>query len=489
MVADRTRAALRLAAVMWMVACGTASAQTVLNPTMVEFEPSPDHAATSEDGQPIVESYSLRLFTSGATAPFQTVALGKPTPGTDGLIRVGFISLLTPMPEPGVPYEARVAALGPGGTASSETSNAFAFEPVSCTYALGGTSHSVAAPGGADSVAVSAGAGCSWTAASSVPWVSITDGASGAGSGTVSFAVAANTSTSARSTALTIAGQSFTVSQAAGDGTCSYSLAPASQSFAAAAATGSATMTAGSACAWTATRSASWITITSGASDTGNGTITYSVTANTSSTARSGSISAGGRLVAITQAGAACTYAVSPLTRSVAAAAGTGSVALTTPTGCEWTATSDAAWLTLPSATSGTTSRTITFAFPANTAAAPRTGTLTIAGHTVTVTQAGTASTGCTYSLSSSSGTVPPAGGRASFRITAGTGCAWSATANRSWITVNASGTGSGTVTFTAAANTTRSTRSGTISVGGRTYTVTQAPTVPSAPGNFRIVR
>jgi hypothetical protein len=62
-------------------------------------------------------------------------------------------------------------------------------------------------------VTVTASAGCNWTATSNVSWITITSGSSGSGSGTVNYSVAANTSASARTGTLTIAGQTFTVTQ------------------------------------------------------------------------------------------------------------------------------------------------------------------------------------------------------------------------------------------------------------------------------------
>ena len=52
-----------------------------------------------------------------------------------------------------------------------------------------------------------------WTASSSVPWVTITSGSTGAGNGTVAYTVAANPSSVARSGNLTIANQTYTVTQ------------------------------------------------------------------------------------------------------------------------------------------------------------------------------------------------------------------------------------------------------------------------------------
>jgi hypothetical protein len=62
---------------------------------------------------------------------------------------------------------------------------------------------------------------------------------------------------------------------------CSYTIAPASNSFTAAGGTGSVTVTTQSTCSWATANPASWITITSGASGKGNGTVNYSVSANT----------------------------------------------------------------------------------------------------------------------------------------------------------------------------------------------------------------
>jgi hypothetical protein len=72
---------------------------------------------------------------------------------------------------------------------------------------------------------------------------------------------------------------------------CMYTLTQSSQSFAAASNTGTITVAAASGCAWTATSNNSWITITSGSSGSGNGTVAFSVGANSGSTIRSGTIS------------------------------------------------------------------------------------------------------------------------------------------------------------------------------------------------------
>ncbi len=85
----------------------------------------------------------------------------------------------------------------------------------SCTYSLSASSQAVAASAAGGSVNVLTAAGCSWTAVSNASWITLSSGATGAGNGVVGFNVAANTTGASRSGTLTIAGQTFTVSQSA----------------------------------------------------------------------------------------------------------------------------------------------------------------------------------------------------------------------------------------------------------------------------------
>jgi hypothetical protein len=63
-------------------------------------------------------------------------------------------------------------------------------------------------------VAVTAGAGCTWTAVSNVSWITITAGASGSGGGTVSYSVAPyGGPPKNRTGTMTIAGLTFSVKQ------------------------------------------------------------------------------------------------------------------------------------------------------------------------------------------------------------------------------------------------------------------------------------
>jgi Lamin Tail Domain/Viral BACON domain len=87
--------------------------------------------------------------------------------------------------------------------------------PPTCTYTLSAASASAQANGGSATVSVTTGAGCTWSASSNAVFVTTTGGESGSGNGTVSYLVAANAANTERTGTLTIAGLTFTITQAA----------------------------------------------------------------------------------------------------------------------------------------------------------------------------------------------------------------------------------------------------------------------------------
>jgi hypothetical protein len=134
----------------------------------------------------------------------------------------------------------------------------------------------------------------------------------------------------------------------------------------------------------------------------------------------------------------------------MSAGAGSGTVPVTAPSGCAWTAASNASWLTIASGQSGSGNGSVAFNATANVGPS-RTGTLTIAGKTFTVTQ----TSGCTFTLNPVSFNADKDGDTGSFTVTTAAGCTWTAASQNSWITVTsgASGTGNGTVQFSVARN------------------------------------
>jgi len=316
--------------------------------------------------------------------------------------------------------------------------------------------------------------GCAWSATSNAPWLSITSGANGSGNGRVQYSVAATNST-ARSGTLTIGGQTFTLSQ---DGVCTFGLAPASLTTPAAGGSATVNVAARAGCAWTASSNAQWLSITSGANGSGNGVVGITAAANPS-IARSGTLTIAGQGYTVTQP-SGCSYAVTPTTIPIGAAAGNATVTVSAGAGCTWTAASGENWITTSAGNgngdnNGNGNGTVMLSVAANRGNG-RNGTVTIAGTTVTVQQQAGAAP-CTYAIDPDSRGGSGNGGSHTIAVTAGPGCAWTAVSHVPWITITAgaTGTGTGTVAYTFAPNTTNAARAGTITIGGQTYTQNQA--------------
>jgi hypothetical protein len=93
------------------------------------------------------------------------------------------------------------------------------------------------------------------------------------------------------------------------------------------------------------------------------------------------------------------------------------------------------------------------------------------------------AAQGCSYTVSPLTVSVSGAGGTGQIQVSTGAGCGWTASAG-GWLSVSpASGIGSGTVTWTAAANPMSTQRIGYLTIAGRSVFVGQDRLTPSAPG------
>ena len=184
-----------------------------------------------------------------------------------------------------------------------------------CTYTLGTQGQSVGSSDGPGNVTLTTAADCNWVARSNDSWITVNEGsASGLGPASLQFTVAANTSTSSRVGTLTITGQTYTITQA---GVCNYAVSPAAEAFSYAAGGGSVSVTAAPGCNWTAVSNSGFLTITGGASGSGNGAATFSVSNKTPPQgSRTGTMTIAGNTVTITQAGVSDT--------SLAAAAANG---------------------------------------------------------------------------------------------------------------------------------------------------------------------
>lgn len=84
---------------------------------------------------------------------------------------------------------------------------------------------------------------------------------------------------------------------------CSYAISPSSQAISAGGGGGSVTVTTTAGCNWAVAEGASWLTVTSGASGTGPGTVNYSATSNSVCGPRTTLVSIGGQILTVSQAG------------------------------------------------------------------------------------------------------------------------------------------------------------------------------------------
>ena len=190
-------------------------------------------------------------------------------------------------------------------------------------------------------------------------------------------------------------------------------------------------------------------------------------------------------------AGAQCVYTLTPTSFAAPSTSGTRTIGIVTGTQCSWTAVSADSWITISSGAAGTGFGWTTILIEPNPSPGPRTGTLMVAGQTVSVTQEGGS---CSSTVSPTSLSIGPASTSRTLSVVSGTLCSWSATSSAAWITITNAGTGAGAspVTFSVAANPDAFTRTGTLTVAGQPVTVTQtgvlSSTPPAVPANLRIV-
>jgi len=319
--------------------------------------------------------------------------------------------------------------------------------------------------------------------------LSIASGASGTGTGAVTFNAASNAASSGRAGTLTVAGLAVSVNQDAASAPCDYVVSPDRTSFTKDAATGSVTVTAAAPCAWSAMSDVPWVTVTSGAQGTGDGAVLYAVARNTDTSDRRGNLLVAGRTIELTQAGdtGVCQYSVAPIEFNVCMSVPNElATTMTTQPSCPWTASPGAAWLTVTSGTSGSGPGSIRFRVSDNWDP-PRDGVVMVrwptptAGQNLLVSQAG-----CFYSVNPAAITIGAAGGPGSFDViqsavpnTCGgptqDACLWTVQVDVPWITLSkTTGRGDDRVPFTVAPNATGAPRTGIIRVRDKTVVISQ---------------
>ncbi|MCZ2078504.1 MAG: S-layer homology domain-containing protein, partial [Bryobacterales bacterium] len=163
---------------------------------------------------------------------------------------------------------------------------------------------------------------------------------------------------------------------------CSYTLSRTSFAGMSEGDIGFVNVTAAEGCAWTASSNAPWLTVSAGASGTGNGITRFLLAANPSTSLRSGVLTIAGQPVVVGQAGTGCLpgIAVTAAAGTAPAAGGPLSLQVNAPQGCEWSAAAAPNWLNLNSAASGNGAATAQLMAAGNGGAVTRTGTLSVGG-------------------------------------------------------------------------------------------------------------
>jgi hypothetical protein len=237
---------------------------------------------------------------------------------------------------------------------------------------------------------------------------------------------------------------------------CTYTLSASSLSFGASGGSNSVTVTAASHCTWTATSDRGWMSITSGASGSGGGTVNVAVSSNPTDTVRTGTLTIAGLAVPVREDGfQACTLDISPSSASFNKDDATGSFAVSAPGSCPWTAMSNLTWLRVTAGSPGLGNGSVSYSVERNRDVTSRTGAIAVGERTFTVTQAGD-TPNCEYSVAPVELTpCMSVSYTLTTTITTQQGCTWTANPDASWITLDSgqSGSGSGTVSFRVSDN------------------------------------
>lgn len=168
-----------------------------------------------------------------------------------------------------------------------------------------------------------------------------------------------------------------------------------------------------------------------------------------------------------------CTFTLDRTSQIVPSEGGNYTVSVTAPTNCDFSAKGSST-TQIVSGSVGSGNSIVTFNVPSSSN--PRNDSITIAGQTFTITQ----TNNCAYTLDFTNAYVGSGGSGGSFTGTTQTGCSVNPVSNASFISVkdvttqSVNGVISFNVAYTVDANTDLS-RSGTVSVGSRNFTVNQA--------------
>ena len=332
--------------------------------------------------------------------------------------------------------------------------------------------------GGSGTIAVSAANKMVWQARPNVDWLSVTP-TSGAGAGSVTYQVAPYNEVSTRQGTLTVAGNTFTVFQYGRRMKLdSYGVTKDYETHVIPITVNALAIT-----QWNVTPNNSWISVVDAGNGQGGDLVTIAIAENPSYKKRVGTVGIGTETFTITQLGRlteALSFSVSPVNSTASVEGANGLIAVTATPDLPWVATSGANWLTVYAATAnGAGNGNVVYSASPNPKLYSRTGQITItpeaesgvAAKTHTVTQPA-----ATAVISSNGYEFEAAGESCSVDVSCASIVEWEVAESISWLSVNGSTSrvGPGTVTLQATANNTVYPRSGTVTIAGKTFRVSQ---------------
>ena len=390
-------------------------------------------------------------------------------------------------PQPGRVWQWLLAAALGAAVAACGSDSAVATAPtqLKCQVTLAAPPGPIGPDGGTGSITITTSPECPWEVSTGASWLSGLSPTSGQGTGTVAFRVAANPLPSAREDEIVVNENRLRVSQQPAP--CRVELRTDSLTVEAGGGTREIAVSAPRGCSWTAATDASWIAFTTPVTGSGDGSVGVSIAPHVGRERRAGTIVVGGRTVAVTQEPApstpapSCVYVVSSTSQAVLPSDGADvSASVSVASGCAWTASSSVAWVTVIAGASGSGNGAVAFSVAANTGSV-RTGTVTVAGQTFTVTQAAaTAATPCVYAIAPPEAAIAAPGGTGTIAVSARPTVRGRrpATPRGSRSPRAPAAPETEPSAFSVAANP-GAARTGTITVAGQTFTVTQAAAPP----------
>lgn len=253
------------------------------------------------------------------------------------------------------------------------------------------------------SFAVVAADQCAWTASSAAAWLAVVGGTTGSGAGTVTYEIARNPGLAERRAVITVADRDFVVVQGGDVGVCTYRVTPVTVNACMPGGSFTSTIDTGPGCPWTAAVDASWLTVASGTSGLGPGTIAVEFGANYDAPRVARVLvrwptPTEGQNIQFAQAG--CRYAANPTALAVAATGGNGRFDVFQQSDpiecggalqdrCVWSAETAEPWVTILTVGPRSGDGSVAFTVAPNPSASTRTAIIVVRDVTVRVTQAG----------------------------------------------------------------------------------------------------